>query len=109
MIIILQFTALIFSLIMIYFALLHKKRNEISSIEFNSWATIWILVIFIAAFPDIFRSIAQDVLVTRLFDLVIIGGVAFTLVLATIAYVRASRSEKRMEELVRRLALKKRK
>lgn len=105
----LQITALIFSLIMVYFALLHKKRKEITQMEFVSWSVIWGLVIVVAAFPDVFRAISQDILLTRLFDLVVIGGIAFTLSVSVVAYIRASRAEKRMEKLVRKLATRKQK
>lgn len=103
----LQITALVFALIMIYFALLHKKRGEITQTEFMSWSTIWGVVIMVSLFPDVFRSISQDILLTRLFDIVVIGGIALTLYLSGVAYIRASKAKRRMEELVRKLATKK--
>lgn len=106
MIIALQIIALIFAFTMVYFAVLHSKRGEISRGEVISWVIIWSLVIVIIIFPELFREFANTFFVTRVFDLMVIGGFIFVISLVSSAYIRTRRMEKKMEDLVRREALK---
>lgn len=91
---------------MVYFAVLHSKRGEISRGEVISWVIIWSLVIVIIIFPELFREFANTFFVTRVFDLMVIGGFIFVISLVSSAYIRTRRMEKKMEDLVRREALK---
>lgn len=102
----LQAIALIFSLIMIYFAYLHYRRGEINGLEILFWLTAWIVAIFIAIFPGVFRAFSATIAINRAFDLAMIG--AFILVIPTvyISYVRTKRMERKIEELVRKESLK---
>lgn len=104
MIIGLQITAIIFALLMIYFALLHYKRGEISSLETASWLVIWIITILITVFPDILRTYAEAFAVSRLFDLMVVGGFIVVLSMVTASYVRTKKLEKKVEEFIRREA-----
>ena len=107
MIIGLQIIALLFSFSMIYFAVLHYKRHEISRNEITSWVIIWAVAIFVIIFPELLQSFAKTFLVTRVFDLMVIGGFILVISLAASAYIRVRRNEKKLEELVRKLSLKK--
>ena len=107
MIIGLQIIAILFSLCMIYFAVLHFKRSEINTMEIGSWLLIWIVTIVIVVFPELLQSFAKTFLVTRVFDLMVIGGFIFVISLVGSAYLKTRRLEKKLEELVRKLSLKK--
>ncbi len=74
MIILLQIIAIFFSLIMVYFAVLHYQRGELEKTEIVSWVIIWAGVLLIAFFPDMVSQFSRQVLVTRLFDLMVLGG-----------------------------------
>jgi hypothetical protein len=102
----LQIIAIIFAFLMIYFAVLHRRRGELDRAEIISWVTIWVITIFIVVFPEILRTFAKTFFITRLFDLIIVGG--FILVIAMLArtYVRARRLEKKLEDYVRQETLK---
>lgn len=106
MIYLLQILAIIFSLGMIYFALLHFRRNEISSVEMGSWTLVWVLLIVVAFFPDFIRQFARTFLFTRLFDLLVVGGIALCIFMVARAYLTSRRLEKKLEEYVRKEALK---
>lgn len=102
----LQITGILFSLFMIYFALLHYKKGELNGMEISSWIVIWVAVILVVIFPEIVRVYAASFAISRLLDLLIGGAFIVIFVMVATSYVRVSRLEKRIEELVRKLALK---
>lgn len=102
----LQIIALIFSLMMIYFAYLHYRRGEINSLEITFWFVAWISAIFMALFPEVFRVFSAKIAISRAFDLAMIGGFILTTPIVYIAYVRTKRLERKLEELIREEAKK---
>jgi hypothetical protein len=107
MIIGLQIIALLFAFSMVYFAVLHYKRKEINRTEIISWGLMWALAIIVIVFPELLQSFAKTFLVTRVFDLMVIGGFILTISMVATAYVRTKRLEKKLEDMVRHEALKK--
>lgn len=107
MIIGLQIIALIFAFSMIYFVVLHFKRGEISKSEIISWIIMWAAAIVIIVFPELLRKFASTFLVTRVFDLMVIAGFILVISLVTSSYIRTKKLEKKLEDMVRREALKK--
>jgi hypothetical protein len=106
MIVGLQITGIFFALAMIYFALLHYKKQHLSSMEIVSWIVIWVFVILIVLFPDIVRVYSMSFAVSRVLDLLIGGAFIIIFIMVSSSYVRVNKLEKRIEELVRKLALK---
>jgi hypothetical protein len=106
MIIGLQIIALLFAFSMVYFAVLHFKRGEINGAEMVSWLLMWSVAIVVTVFPELLRSFAKTFLVTRVFDLMVIGGFVLVISMVAVAYVRTRRLEKRLEELIRKQTLK---
>ncbi len=105
----LQIIGILFSLIMVYFALLHYKKGHLNGMEISSWILIWVLVIFVVIFPEVVRIYANSFAVSRVLDLLIAGAFVVVFIMVASSYVRASQLEKRIEELVRKLALKEKK
>ncbi len=102
----LQIIALIFSLIMIYFAYLHYRRGEINGMEILLWLIVWIGAIFIVIFPEIFSAFARTISITRTFDLAVLGGFMLVIPLVYISFVRTKKLEKKFEEFIRNDSLK---
>lgn len=107
MIIGIQILALLFAFSMVYFAVLHYKRGEINTNEIASWLIMWTAAIVVIIFPELLQNFARTFLVSRVFDLMVIGGFILVISLAGSAYLRTRRLEKRLEDLVRKLSLKK--
>lgn len=101
----LQIIALIFALIMIYFAYLHYRRGEINGLEILFWLLAWGGAILIIAFPEIFSLFSRTIAISRAFDLAVIGGFILVIPLVYLSYIRTKRLEKKLEEYVRREAL----
>lgn len=105
----LQITGILFSLFMIYFALLHYKKGQLNGMEISSWIAIWVGVILIVIFPEVIRVYAASFAISRVLDLLIGGAFVVLFVMVSSAYIRVNKLEKRIEDLVRKLALKEKK
>lgn len=106
MIIGLQIIAILFSFTMIYFAILNFKRREINGLEIASWLTIWTATILIVIFPEFLKTFAKTFLFARVFDMMVVGAFILVIALASSAYIKTRRNEKKLEELVRKLSLR---
>lgn len=102
----LQVVAIVFALMMIYFAYLHYLRGEINGMEIFSWFLIWTITIGIVIFPQLLQTFAQTFAITRVFDLMVVGAFILVISIAYKTYIRTKKLEKKMEELVREEALK---
>lgn len=102
----LQIIALVFALIMIYFAYLHYRKGDINRGEMLFWSISWIGAIFIITFPSIFGAFAQTIAISRAFDLAVVGGFILVIPLVYSAYVRTKRLERKFEELIRKESLR---
>jgi hypothetical protein len=106
MIIGLQLTAIIFSLIMIYLATINYQRKEISVWEVLAWWIIWVVTIIIVIFPSLLSDFARSFSITRVFDLMVVGGFILVISLTYRSYIKMKRLDKKMEQLVRETALR---
>ena len=102
----LQIIAISFSFTLIYFSVLHYRRREIEAVEAYIWAGIWTTTIFIIVFPDILRTFAKEVFITRLFDLLVVGGFMLVITMVYKSYIKVKRLERRLERFIRDEALK---
>lgn len=102
----LQIIGLIFAFSMIYFAVLHYKRKEIGKYEIISWIVVWTGVAVVVVFPELLRRFATTFFVSRVFDLMVVGGFVLVISMTTSTYLRTKKLEKKLEEIVRREAIK---
>lgn len=102
----LQITGVIFSLVMIYFALIHYKKGNLNRVEIGIWLFVWVTVSAASIFPEIFRVYSQKIAISRLLDLLIAGGFILVIIMVSSAYIRTNLLEKKFEKLVRKKALK---
>src|SRR3972149_2834728 len=102
----LQFIAVVFALLMVYLAYVSFRRKEISRVEVGVWTSAWCGALVMVLFPNTLRNIAETFFISRLLDLLILGGFVLVITMVAIAYVKVRRVEKKLEDLVRRTALK---
>ena len=101
-----QIIASLFAIFMIYVAILHWKRKEINNFEILFWIMLWLGFIFITLFPNILSGLTQLLFFSRVMDLLMV--IAF-MILAFIGYqnyIANKRMEKKLEDLIRKEALK---
>src|SRR3989344_2693882 len=96
----LQILAVVFALVMVYFAYVNLKRGEINKVEFTIWACAWGAASFMVLFPDIVRGFVRTFFISRLLDVLIMGGFALVITMVAIAYVRTKRIEKKLERFI---------
>ncbi len=106
MIIGLQLLAIVFALIMIYFAYLHFMRGELSKSEIISWWGIWVVTIVITIFPDLLSGFAKTISINRVFDLMVVGGFILVIVLSYKAYIGTKKLEHKINEFIRKESIK---
>lgn len=107
MIIGLQLVAIVFALVMIYFAYLNYSRGELSRLEIVVWYNVWAVTIVIVIFPQLLSTFAQTFSISRVFDLLVVGGFILVISMVYKTYVTTKRLEKKLEDYVRIEALKK--
>ena len=101
----LQLVVIVFGIGMAFWTYRAFRRRDLLGIETAVWIVVWLGLIFVSAFPDLLRSVVGPLKVARLLDLVMIVAI---LLLSTLVFVlngRVRRLERRMVDLVRRLAL----
>ena len=103
----LQILAVVFALVMVYFAYVNFKRKEINKVEIIIWSFAWASASFMVLFPDIVRGYVRTFFISRLLDVLIMGGFALVISMVAIAYVRTKRIEKKLERFIRQESLKK--
>lgn len=106
MIIGLQISALIFSFVMIYFAVIHYKKGTLNGIEIFFWILIWVFAIFAVIFPDLLKVFARTFYFARLFDMMVFGGFFLVIILAAKSYITTKKLEKKLEKIIRDDSLK---
>jgi hypothetical protein len=104
-----QILGLLFGLFMIYYSFLSFKKKEFRKREFVLWMIIWILFIMIALFPNMLNPIISSLSVSRRMDLLIIVGFMFLIGLGFSTYIVARKNRKKIENIVREIAIKKEK
>ncbi len=103
----LQIIALIFSLVMLYFAVIHYKKGELNRMEISIWSVIWIITIVAILFPHLLTKLTDFLPFARLFDLLTVGGFILVISMVAVSYLRTKRMEKKLIELVRKNSLSK--
>ena len=102
----LQITALTFSFIMIYFAILNYKRREINRFEITFWIVVWVFAIFAILFPDVLQNFAKQFRFARLFDMMVVGALIVVIAMVSRVYIVTNKITKKLEKFVRSDALK---
>jgi len=103
-----QILGMIFALFMMYFTYLYFRRKEFTKKEFSFWLVLWIGLLFITLFPEKVRFFVLDVLgMSRTLDFFIIVGFMFLTVIVFYIYVIVRKTQNKVIEIVRKIALKK--
>ena len=97
---------IVFCFSMIYFAVLHFKKQEIGLFEISMWIAIWVFTVITILFPDIIQPFAKNFLFARLLDMLIVGAFVVVFIMTAKAYITARKLEKKLENLVRKETFK---
>jgi len=100
-----QFVAILFALWMSYFTFLHFRRGEFGKSEITLWMLLWIGLIAVVLFPHSLDFLLKTFRITRAFDLIVVVGIVVLFAVTFRNYVLLKRTERRLEDFVRRNAL----
>ncbi|MBW2977999.1 DUF2304 domain-containing protein [Candidatus Woesearchaeota archaeon] len=101
-----QILGVLFALFMFYLTFLSQKRKEFTAKEYIFWVLLWICFIIITLFPNILAPFAETLNLQRTMDLIIMLGFVFVIGMIFVNYILLKKTQRRVEELVRRIAYK---
>ena len=101
-----QIIGILFAVFMLYLTFLHRKRKEFNSKEYAFWAVLWVLFVIIALFPNILDPFTKSLSLNRTMDLLILLGFVFLIGLTFHNYYLLRKSQRKIENIVRRMAYK---
>lgn len=97
---------LLFLLVMVYLTYVEYKKSRLTQTTFAVWLFFWILAALLVIFQPYVNSIISDINIVRVLDLYMILGFMFLFAVAFYLFVIIKNAEKRVEEVVRKVALK---
>lgn len=102
----LQIIGLVFGLVMCYLTFVYYKRKNYDAQAFVVWLSIWISFMVLAVFPSSVYGIMEQLQIQRTVDFFVIGGFLVFSVLLFKSYTLSKKNQKQIEDLVRKLAIK---
>ena len=104
-----QILGLLFGLFMIYYSFINLKKNELKRREFVMWMIVWVLFIVVTLIPAVLDPIVGSLNLIRRMDFYIILGFMFLIGLEFYSYSIAKKNQKKIENIIREIAIKKEK
>ncbi len=101
----LQMVGMLFALIMLYLTFLYYKRDSYGGRSFFIWFCVWLFFLFMVMFPTTIYGIMETLNIKRTVDFFVIGGFLFFSVIIFHLYVAVKNTQKKVEMVVRRVAL----
>ncbi|MFH1849895.1 MAG: DUF2304 domain-containing protein [archaeon] len=101
-----QIVGVFFGVLIIYMTFLHRKRKEFTLHEFVFWTALGLVFSYVSLFPDTLDFVVRKIQLSRTLDFFIILGFMFLIGAAFYTYSIVRRVQKKLEEVVRSVALK---
>lgn len=101
-----QIISLVFALFMMYWVFLYYKKREITFLENLIWQLVWLGFIYLTFLPHTLSFLIEKVNITRVMDLAMILAFMILTVLGFSNYIRGRQLERKIEKIIRKLALK---
>ncbi len=100
-----QILGIIFGVVLLYLTFVHYKRKELRKLEFLFWLVIWVLFLALVLFPNVLDNVVVSLNLVRTMDLFTIVGFMFLIALTFYNYVMNLQHRRKLEHLVRAIAL----
>lgn len=101
----LQIASVIFSISMIYFSYFCFRKKYFSTASFLIWSIVFISLIIPTLYPALFVPFKTIFQVARLFDLFVVIGLFFIIVLTFINFIHLQKLKKKLGYYVQKEAL----
>ena len=101
-----QILGLVFMLFMLYLTFLHFKRKEFTLNESIFWTFLLVVFAIITLVPSIIDPLLQTLNIARTMDFYIIAGFMFLIFSNYYTYSLVRVNQKKIEKIVREIAIK---
>ncbi len=101
-----QILGVLFGLFMMYYTFLQYKRREFTIKEYSFWFLFWGAFVAITLFPQVLDPVLSTLNIARALDFFIIGGFLFLIFVTFYTYTLIRKNQKKLEEVVRNIAIK---
>lgn len=101
-----QIIGILFGFFMMYYTFLHYKRKEFTVKEYGFWLVLWAVFLIITLFPGLLDPILKSLSIARALDFFIIIGFLFLVGMIFYTYTIVRKNQKKLEEVVRNIAVK---
>ncbi|MCF7860993.1 DUF2304 domain-containing protein [Candidatus Woesearchaeota archaeon] len=102
-----QILGALFGMMMLYISYMNFKRKDFTVVEGLFWMGAWVAFIVVSFFPDIISPLVKTLSLARAMDLFIILGFMFLVASIFYCYTLLRKLQKKMEQIVRKIAIKK--
>ena len=102
----LQIICVLFALSMIYWSHLNYRRSTIRLYELVFWVLAWVTFATVVVLPQSTTVFLEKLQINRTMDLLMIVGLMFVWVLVFTNYLENRRMRRKLQELVRELAIR---
>jgi hypothetical protein len=106
---VLQVLGIAYVLIMIYLSFLYYKRNNYSIQSFIFWCVVWCFGGLLLLMPESISALTQRLTFSRVIDFYLVVGLMFFSIVCFLNFATVKRTEAKVEELVRKVALQRKK
>jgi hypothetical protein len=100
-----QILGIAFGLFMAYLTYLYYRRRNFSGNDFAVWMSIWIGFLVVTIFPQPLEFLVKPLMVNRLLDLLMVVSFMVLFVLMFMTYRTNKMNEKKINRIVREVAL----
>jgi len=101
-----QIIAILFAFFMIYITFLNWKKRDINGKEIFFWIILWIVFIGITLFPTFLQKVTKILFFARVLDFLMVVAFMILAFLGFQNHISNRRMERKIDELVRKEALK---
>lgn len=102
-----QILGILFAIFMLYYTFLQKKRKDFTTKEYSFWVILWTIFLIVTIFPGLLDPIVKSLSLARTMDFFIILGFMFLIGSIFYTYTLVRKNQKKLEEIVRKVAMKK--
>ena len=102
-----QIIGILFGLAIAYITFLHYKKKEFTLNETAFWTLFGAGFVAISIYPKVLDFIVRKINFARTLDMYIVFGFIFLIAATYHTYTVTRKTQKRMEELVRKIAINK--
>ena len=101
-----QILGILFGFFMMYYTFLQYKRKEFTIKEYSFWFLFWGTFVVVTLFPQVLDPVLSTLNIARTLDFFIIAGFLFLILVTFYTYTLVRKNQKKLEEVVRNIAIK---